>query len=579
MPSDVTFPGPAKTFVESNTGFLPWNYLEAAMPQMIGQGTEQARLVLVLPNAEQKAFYAVIDAQTLSEPGETADYIAGLDIPGVDPNDPVSRCFIGPETTQKPLEPGTDDPRSFEIIAEPWEPIKNAAIREVVVVIDAGIAFWNQRFRGQGGSRFLGMRYLDFNLPNAGQSNLLGEREIADHCDLANTEGNAAVVQKLGAAFPNSVFGKASNPDPDAFWHGTAIADLAAGADLGDADDIALFGLELPRAIIADYSGHGLSVWLALILPAAIKMTERFQEKPLTIVMPLGFPGGPQDGSHPAAESINRVMAGAGRENVRLVLPAGNQLQDRCHARLSGGGQPGLVQWDLPPDDYSTNLVEFFGPAAQPVTLTIMGRSQTTATAVTMDQFSYRFAECDGQKIGVLLRGRDAQGWSHTGLALWQTAVTRNSNGTPFGRWTLSSATDMDLWLARDDRDPVADRGRPRRPSWFWDAAYTLRDANGALPQADDPGSAIKRTGTLSALATSTTAEAVQASERLGSGGPQPAGYSSRRDDGQPLPVKALVDDGRPGRGVMAAANGGARRLRVSGTSAAAGLRVRQLVL
>ena len=510
------------------------------------------------------------------------DYIAGLH--GIDELDRFAdadtRCFLGPETNLKPTDPVTNDPATvFEILAEPWELITDRPISQAVVIIDAGIAFWNRRFRGLAGPRFRGMRFFDFDQPNA-PSNLLTDVDIAAYCDMANWKGNAAVMQRLGALYPNSVFGQAANPDPDGLWHGTAIADLAAGAEVGTADDIALFGLELPRAVIADYSGGILSVTLAMILPAAIAMTKDLADK-LTIVMPLGFPAGPQDGSHPAAVAIDRAMAGSGRNNVRLVLPAGNHLQDRCHARLTGGGARTSVHWDLPPEDYSTNTVAMFGVAGQPVSLAVAAPGQAVASSVKMPQASYCFAVQNDKKIGVLVRALDTPSWSRTGLALWQTAVTKDDNGASYGRWTLSSVEDMDLWLARDDRDPVADRGRPRRPSRFWDAGYTRNDANGALMQSDDPGSVIKRTGTLSVLATARNSNvfAVRAMERLGTGGPEPSGYSSRREDGKPVPNAAMVDEGWPHRGTMAAANGGQRRVRVSGTSAAAGLFARIPIL
>jgi hypothetical protein len=190
----------------------------------------------------------------------------------------------------------------------------------------------------------------------------------------------------------------------------------------------------------------------------------------------------------------------------------------------------------------------------------------------------------------VLVRGGDGTVRSRMGLALWATAEGAVLPAVPHGRWTISSTSALQLWIARDDRDPVADRGRPRRASRFWDAGYTRRDALGATLQGDDPGSAIHRTGTLSALATAAPGVAsdgsvgsniiaVGAVERWGSAAAIPAAYSGRRADGLPVPVQVLVDDGWPGCGVMAAANGGARRVRISGTSAAAGLYVRQMVM
>jgi hypothetical protein len=581
MPTEISIDEPESLDL-AHPDLLPANYVAAALPELIGQDQGRARLLMFLPDDTHPARFAAIGAADLSRPELAVDYITRIltppDGPNPDPDPFAVTCLIGPETDLKPHDPGTDDPAILNAItAERWAPIDGRVIKQVVVIIDAGIAFWNPRFRGGFGPRFHGMRYLDFESGLPFQT--LDRTEIDRICAMADTEGSAEVTRVLGRRFPNSIFGTMANPDPDALWHGTAIADLAAGAEMGRADDIALFGLELPRAVIADYSGRTLTDTLALILPAAIEMTQGFAGTDLTIVIPLGFPAGPQDGSHDAAKSIDATLSRSGRANIRLVVPAGNQLQDRCHARLSAEGPQRSVFWDLPPDDHSSNLVDIFGPAGQPVTLSVAARSQSAPTSVTLRQPGLAFLRAEGRRIGVVFRAKDKGPWSMTSLALWKTAITPDWDGIPFGRWTLSSDTEVELWLARDDRDPVADRGRPRRPSSFWDAACTLRDATGALPLGDDPGSAVLRTGTLSALATGMAVEPVQADEKLGTGAPQPAGYSSRREDGQPLQHATLVDDGWVGCGTMAAANGTQRRMRVSGTSAAAGLRVRQLVL
>ena len=152
---------------------------------------------------------------------------------------------------------------------------------------------------------------------------------------------------------------------------------------------------------------------------------------------------------------------------------------------------------------------------------------------------------------------------------------------------SAAGADVLDAWVLRDDRDPVADRSRPRRPPTLWDPSYRRRDQSGARPLTDDPGSAVRRSGTLSVLATALdpalppldpSVIVVQADERMGTGPDVQAGYSGRHYDGSCIPFRALVDDGWLDRGAAAAANGTQRRVRISGTSAAAGIEVRQLV-
>ncbi|MGL6209782.1 MAG: S8/S53 family peptidase [Paracoccaceae bacterium] len=582
MADDITFSGP-ENFASVNATLLPWNYLTHGLLGLIGRSDGQSRIVMALPDEASglPATYAAIGADTLSNPTATIDYIEQLDMQ-ISPAAPP-RCFLGPVTDLKPFEPGQGTPREiFPITGESWALIYNTRPREAVVIIDAGIAFWNRRFFANSGPRFCGVRYLDFDLPNIGQSNHLNEVDIEALCKLADREGSASVMRHLGGRFPKSFFGAVANPDPDGVWHGTAVADLAAGALPGEADHVALFGLELPRAVVADYSGEILTATLALILPAAIAMTKDFAGTPLTIVMPLGFPGGPQDGSHPAALAITKALAASGRENVRIVLPAGNHLQDRCRAKLPGNGSGRKVFWELPPDDYSINQVEYFGPMGQSVDLRITPPGQPARDCNMEDPETFRYVSRNDERIGILMRFVDGAGRSWTRLALWQTAASTAGMPVPHGRWAQSVAGNgaLDLWVLRDDRDLAADMSRPRRPSRLWDPQYLPRNPSGARPLTDDPAALVRRSGTLSVLATAVGGgvTVVQANERLGEGRPHKAGYSGRREDGADIVVQAMVDDGWPGRGAEASANGSGRRVRMSGTSAAAGISARVLV-
>lgn len=564
----------AVELTEARAAALPWNYLAPAFGDLIRREGGPTRIVMVLPDGDRPARYAAISADILRDPGATAGFIAALG------GGQTQGYFMGPVTGGLRADAGME---VFQITGAPWAEATARVFDHAVVIIDAGIAFWNQRFRGLGGPRFRGVRYLDFDLPDQGQAGGLNEAGVEQVCSLADASGSAAVMARLAADYPASVFGAAANPDPQGFWHGTAVADLAAGAVPGEADHVALFGLELPRAVVADYSGETLTAMLAMILPAAIQMTAGFAAVPLTVVLPLGFPAGPQDGTHPAAVAIANALQMSGRTNVRVVVPAGNQLQDRCHARL-GPDTGASVGWDLPPDDYSTNEVEILGPAGAPLRLQLGGPGQGLVEAGLAVPNSYRRVLCGGQEIGILMRFADVGPWSRTRLALWRTASEATGVATPHGRWTLASDGKdvLEMWAFRDDRDPTADRARPRRPSRFWSAAYRLRDEAGAQPLTDDAGSAVLRSGTLSVLATtvSPAVVVVEAAARLGGAAPVKAGYSGRPAGGAPvpMPVSVLVDDGWPDRGVAVAANGSQRRMRMSGTSAAAGLQARALI-
>jgi hypothetical protein len=614
--TDISFSEPQLLPGDIRADLLPWNYLTFALGDILERVKGPDRILMILPPGGQPARFAAISGETLKDPRATVDFIAALEAPEgrgeahqtgtrVQPDEPTTDArrariegpaaaeaistttvFIGPVTERPPNDGISAARKTTPIIAKPWDPLP-AGIDRAVVIIDSGIAFWNARFRGSAGPRFLGIRYLDFETPTPVLNNGLDASDIATLCAVADTRGSPEVVNKLGELFPNSVFGTAANPNPEGFWHGTAVADLAAGAAAGEAETVAMFGLELPRAVVADYSGEMLSFVLGTIFAAVLDMTSSFPNVPVTIVMPLGFPAGPQDTTHPAVKKILSEIGASMRPNLKIVLPAGNHLQDRCHALLDASGSRDMIGWDLPPEDFSLNALEIFGDAGKVLKLKIAGPGQSVAADASLPVPScFRFVIKGGVRIGVIKRFVDRGGKSRARIQLWQTALDSSSlAATPSGRWSIFSngADTLKLWLFRDDRDPIADRSRPRRPSRFWSPGYILRDAFGAPPLTDDPGAAVRRSGTLSVLATAADAgglpiEAVQADLRLGNGNIRQAAYSGRREDGAPLTVSELVDDGWSDRGVAAAANGTQKRVRMSGSSAAAGLRARAIL-
>ncbi len=426
---------------------------------------------MALPTETRPARYAAIGAGTLADPMSTVGFIAELDGFGLDPTEPdsVPAFFLGPETDLKPYDPALGNALEvIDVSAEPWTLVENRPFTQAVVIIDAGIAFWNPAVPRPGQPAL--SRHALFRLQLEQRRRL--ERAEATPRSQAfarwPTPRQRRRHAKAGGPVSQQRVRRIGQPDPDGLWHGTAIADLAAGATAGTADEVALFGVELPRAVIADYSGGMLTATLAAIFDAVHPMTSAFADRPLTIVMPLGFPAGPQDGSHPAAVEIDLAMARSGRTNIRLVLPAGNHLQDRCHAGLNDHGSPAVVHWDLPPDDHSINSTEIIARRGGPVGLSVAAPGQAVPSRVALAQASYRFVECQGEKVGVVLRGVDTPQYARFGLALWHhrrkpgrdvravRAVdpVRDDRVCGFG-WRAMTAT----------RSPTA--AAPRRPSRF----------------------------------------------------------------------------------------------------------------
>lgn len=583
---------------------LPYNYLPAAFQAIAAQDNTPdlpGRIVFVLPddpiNARTGLDFHVASAKTLSVPGDLSDFLSARSFSD---SDTFRRCFLGPPTSLQ--ETPFDKP--WSLIFEPLELTTTETFDQAAVLIDIGIAFWNARFRDGGTSRFKAMRYLNFDAVGAGLPPFAGlsEPEIATYCGMTKDPGGSErIVKDLGKRFPGSCFDTGGNAFQDALWHGTAMADLMAGLPTDTPDRTALFGIDLPMAVLRDSDGDSLTSVLILLIEAALQMTSGFDTKPLVIVLPWAFSAGPQDGSHPAAMAIQTALAGHPDRVITVMVSAGNQLQDRCCARLAPSNTPHseIVVWRLPPDDFSDNTAEFIvTPAGPPASWGIQTVRITTpggqSFVVAIRESHRALFLRNGRIIGVLIRYPDSATGPRLRLTFGPTGWKIPAHHpTPAGDWHLSFGRNdtVSLWVLRDDRDRRLDGPLPRRTSVFYDPDYRERGPLGDYQLADDPGSAVVRSGTVSVLGTAkikptgvnakqapvfaATLIAVQANELMIGFPERQAGYSGRRMDGQPITTTALVDRGRYARGVSAAANGSPQRVNVSGTSAAVALYAR----
>lgn len=589
---------------------LPYNYLPAALPSLLGMAGAQNRMLIALPDpalGQVASRASMISAADLADPKIAAEKVGELFGP-MDASK-ASRVFLGPPTDAFVDQPLQD---VQEIGAVPWATIDNNATKAAVVIIDAGIAFWNARFQGDAGPRFREIRFMDFDTKpddplDYGFPVVLNAAKIKLLCNMAEGRGgNRAVMAHLAALCPKSFYGLPGGQDPDALWHGTAVADLAVGWAEGDPetawppmasdqpsghpkgwkagenftpDEIALFGIELPMAVLRDSDGDNLTAAMVLALESAVRMSAPFAG-PIYVVLPYAFPAGPQDGSHPAAQVISDLLAAY--PNVNVIVPSGNHLQDRCHAALSppDAGTDAHVTWQIPPDDFSLNAVELFvdsNAAVSPITaIKFKPPGAASATAVVLLTHTFCWVLSNGKPLGMIFRFGDLGSRARLRVAMIGTRISASYPvSLPHGDWHISaSGPDMvKLWLLRDDRERVLDQALPHRRSWFVDPLYQKADKTGAPRLDDAPGCAVLRSGTVSVIATATaaTAFAVQADESYG-GQTLQAWYSGRRTGNS----EALVDDGRPSFGVAASANGTHRRMRISGSSAATGLYLRR---
>lgn len=586
---------------------LPYNYLPAAFSQLRSRDASPdapSRIVFNLPSEDEKPRasiqYHVVPASILGVPEALARFLSERQFSD---GDTFKRCILGPPT----MLDKNDADKPLTLNFDRFELANTEVFDRVAVIIDIGIAFWNDRFRIgtdiNPDSRFRAMRYLNFDAFKDGKSPFAGlsNADISTLCARANEPGGSNLVAaELGARFPDCYFDKNGGGVPDALWHGTATADLMAGLPLNTPDKTALFGIELPMAVLRDSDGDNLTAVLTLLIEAALEMTAGFADKPLVIMMAWGFTAGLQDGTHPAALAIQSILSAQADREVTLLVPAGNQLQDRCCAHLlpSKTPVPQEVLWHVPPDDFSINTIEFFvtpsaSAAASGVqTVRIVPPAGATFVVAIKENYWAPILR-DGQIIGVLLRLRDVASGPRLRLCLAATGWQNPGQlPAPAGDWTLSFAgsDDVSMWILRDDSDPMLDGPLPRRMSSFFDLAYQDRDALGDYMLGDDVGSAVVRSGTVSVLATATvkggspvqgrpvvaTVIAVQANEQMIGLPERQAFYSGRRADGQAIAKTAVVDWGRQGSGVQAAANGTCQQVRITGTSAAVAMYARR---
>jgi hypothetical protein len=449
------------------------------------------------------------------------------------------------------------------------------ALNVLIGVIDLGFAFWNPRFRSLPGGGFAGLGFLGFD-PVAGQPQPLpknlGPQELSQLA--ATPGGEPAIRSELARRFPGSIHGGAL-PASAPFWHGTAMADLAA------APGVPLFGLELPRAVLEDSTGGILE---AMAVPAITELLAMMRRHPTAnadtqflILMAFAFTGGPRDGSRVALEGLRARLSDPVLDGVTVVLPMGNHGAEPCVVLDAGGP----LVWTLPPDDHSENTLDLF-PSGPPAALHLTDPGGATARLPLGPGPALAWVTRAGRPVG-LVWSRPQAGPSPPRLRITLSGTAAGPAAVQPGSWTVAlegaEGLTSDAWVLRDDRPLPEGQARPFRQAGLHRAGAGA--GAGPLAPGGPQGMAQARPGTASALVQALGGQrvvAVSALERAWRDGPdRPAPYSGLTADGGSGAAAQLVDAEGPGRGILALTGGGPRLHRVSGTSVAAALHVRDL--
>ena len=559
--------------LSSLQGVVPLNLLPAALPDVLAYPDNAATLpTLYRRNADRDLLL-----QPLPD-------LFGL-IDKTDAFDTDMGVFLGPRVPS-----GTervDTPLPFPV--ERFSPGRSRPT--VVGIVDAGIAFWNPAFRhgrDRGKSRFVTMGALTAGGGGEVASTVLDAAAITSLL----AQDDHLIRARLAQVFPDSVYGdKAQVPlfQPEGLAHGTAMADLIL-TNAGTRAE--LHGLELPVTALRDLTGGQMSAVMDAALSALVAQANatpalKDREFNMVVLMAFGFTGGPQDGSAEILGPIEATLAALKSKgiSVTLVLPVGNQLQDRLHAVLEPWQRVG---WRHLPDDHSANTVEIIQQSgAAPLHLAAPDGSGSTLPAETgLYRVTFRGAGIGAVWVSALKDGRLR---SRVTLAP-TTPSAISATPSPFGRWTLSSGESYaQLWILRDETGFDASRADTARASWFEDDAYRFTDDLG-YPLRQDPlqhPSVIRRSGAASVLATSASPHVVVVSAASGTTGqrtPATSFYASQKPAhvtsfasvdlaGQgrhPRPPEELPLGPFGGRAVLG--NGGPKRFRAAGTSLAAAL-------
>lgn len=331
---------------------------------------------------------------------------------------------------------------------------------------------------------------------------------------------------------------------------------------------------------------------------------------PIVINFSSGIRAGPHDGSSSIEQYLDRIL-NYWRDNhsqVQFVLPAGNSFQARSHACFSFNNPsvpPGQsidkVDWHVPPDDRTSSYIELWLPQdlcpeeSKKISVTICAPSSTVSSCeLVADRnnpgqasIALRESEVDeGLVCKAYFQQRSDSKRTHNNrdeefkmrgrylIALVPTSFHSSKAALAgAGVWSISvkytgvEALELHGWIHWDDA-PIS-YSRFGRQSFFEDPHYRKFSDSGEYQEVDHELSAIRRTGTISAIATGNEVRVV-GGYRISDG--RIATYSSADFKGhEDLPnYLAPSETSKTNLGLIAAGSRSGSAVPLNGTSVAA---------
>ena len=597
-----------------------WTAPQAFPPAMLGapfvamqpdptSGLRYSLFDLAQPQALLTTAMTAIDSGT-PPVSALADFIHDLGatlslISGPLPGGPGTELqAVGPIFTPEAFDDSANSRSSMQAALASSLTARNDA-KVAIGVIDTSIAFVNARFRktdpggGPDRTRFEMLWIQGRALTAPGPfASILRAGTLLFRNDIDALIANHWHNGRLDEAGVYAEFTRPPDGYPD-LWsmragHGTTVLDLMAGARRTEGnDDTPIYGVELPVTVVSDTSGavfHGpLTYGLGLIGLAsyALSRTATGDAAPLVANASMGFIGGPHDGSHPTAATLNALaQASAGpasaSRSVDLTLPAGNQLQDRIHARTLPRNDTTLT-WSLPPEDRTASFVEIWSetpgqpPDVTQLTLTPPGETGGVTTALPAPGEVIHL-ENNGNRLARLYNLG-----THLLIGVYATSNwTPGEPEVPSGNWSLTATgtgtTPLLFWVARDDTlTGLKSAGRQSR---IKDPNYTARNQYGdyIVGSAMAP-EGVRRDGTLSVIATTgAPVTMVSGREAFGAKPYRFAGLAlGQAAPPAPGPFAPAAEVSRALGGPLSATRLGLGTTRTSGTSMASAIQARHI--
>lgn len=337
--------------------------------------------------------------------------------------------------------------------------------RQVIVVIDDGLAFLHHRFQ-RPGRRTRVKLFWDQNDSPAG----VPWRTVADMGygrELDEVAINRLLARRGPQADESRIYRELGyDRVRHDLAHGTHVADLAAGADPRDAgDEPDIIMVQLPSPTVLDTSGGGTAKHVLDALVYVLRRVPR--DAQVTVNLSFGAAAGPHDGSTMLEQAMAAIIRrerrgladGGKRRNFAIVLPAGNSRDAAGHAQWTVAGHGSVSgRWHVRHDDPTESFCEIWYPTdqAHAITVSLDGPGGERIGPVRVDE-AFAWGQPAAATCAVIHRRTGASG-QHKSVCLVALAPTRDAaaRATP-GFWTITVSNEsdqacvLDAWIQRDD--------------------------------------------------------------------------------------------------------------------------------